>query len=76
MSNLKPFNDDAKKYFHPQKYHSCRKKDLLTYTTVQDNIAKLHIDYKLSPSYAENLTCCYSNVTRKINKSSPDSKIS
>lgn len=75
MSNLNPFNNDAKKFYEYLKYSPCRDKDLLTYTTVQDNIATLHIDNKMSPSYGENLTCCYSNVTRKPDKSSPDSKI-
>ncbi|CAH1973514.1 unnamed protein product [Acanthoscelides obtectus] len=75
--DLDPFSREAKKYFHPEKYKSCRKHDLLTYVTKNDNIATLHIDHEVAPSYSsKGVKCCYSNVTRKHNISNPDGGIS
>nr|CAI5831950.1 unnamed protein product [Callosobruchus analis] len=60
-----------------EKYKPCRKQELLTYVTKNDNIATLHIDHELVPSYSsKGVTCCYSNVTRKHNTSNPDGSIS
>nr|CAH7722095.1 unnamed protein product [Callosobruchus chinensis] len=71
--DLDPFSSEAKRYFHPEKYKPCRKQELLTYVTKNDNIATLHIDNELVPSYSsKGVTCCYSNVTRKHNSSNPD----
>ncbi|CAH0555015.1 unnamed protein product [Brassicogethes aeneus] len=79
--NLNPFNKYAKKFFKPEKYKACRKQELLTYITKIDNIATLHIDEEILPSYLkkskkiENIKCCYSNVTRAYNAEKPDDKI-
>ncbi|KAG5859808.1 hypothetical protein JTB14_032558, partial [Gonioctena quinquepunctata] len=76
MLDLDPFNRDAKKFFNPEKYTPCRTHKLLTYVKKVDNIATLHIDDKVIPSYAKKgVSCCYSNVTRKHNEKDPDGGI-
>ncbi|XP_074028453.1 uncharacterized protein isoform X3 [Leptinotarsa decemlineata] len=75
--DMEPFNKDAKKFFQLQKYKPCRSKKLMTYVTKTDNIATLHIDKEVVPSYTKKeVSCCYSNITRKYNVTDPDGGIS
>ncbi|RZB73460.1 uncharacterized protein BDFB_010973, partial [Asbolus verrucosus] len=73
IPDLEPFDPQVKKFYHPEKYTPCRKLELLTYVTKTDNIATLHIDTEIVPSYTKNnVICCYSNITRQENKNNPD----
>ncbi|KAJ8938491.1 hypothetical protein NQ318_020807 [Aromia moschata] len=76
MIDLDPFNKDAKQFFSPEKYKSCRTLELLTYVTKTDNIPTLQIDREIVPSYSnKSVSCCYSNVTRTKSSGNPDGGI-
>ncbi|XP_050501784.1 uncharacterized protein LOC126881522 isoform X1 [Diabrotica virgifera virgifera] len=76
IPNYDPFNKDAKRFYHKQKYKPCNNKKLLTYVTVKDNIATLHVDTESVPSYTSNgVTCCYSNITRVNYNKDPDKRV-
>lgn len=65
-------NPEVKKYYRPEKYMSCRKKELLTYISKDNNSFTLHIKTHLLSNYSkEDITCCYSYVER-ANKEDPD----
>ncbi|KAJ8917607.1 hypothetical protein NQ315_000090 [Exocentrus adspersus] len=70
MIDMDPFNKDAKKIL------SSREVQALS-DPGNDNIATLHIDKEIVPSYStKGISCCYANVTRKSSASNPDGGIS
>uniref|UniRef100_A0A6P7FR41 Uncharacterized protein LOC114331788 isoform X1 n=1 Tax=Diabrotica virgifera virgifera TaxID=50390 RepID=A0A6P7FR41_DIAVI len=76
IPNYHPFNKDTKRFYHKQKYKPCTYKKILTYVTVKDNIATLHVDTESVPSYTSNgVTCCYSNITRVNYSKDPDKRV-
>lgn len=74
IPNIDPFNENVKPFFKPLPYVPCSKVPLLTYTSVSNNIATLHLDQKSKALYAQNgdITCCYSAVSRGTSKTDPD----
>lgn len=73
---MNAFDSAARKFYHREKYTACTKLPLLTYLTKNDNIATLHIDGDAALFYTKNqISCCYSNITRKENKHAPDDDI-
>ncbi|KAL3269862.1 hypothetical protein HHI36_008919 [Cryptolaemus montrouzieri] len=76
IPNFNPFNKQAMKYFHKEKYISCSKHRLLSFVNISDNKATLYIDKKVLPFYTKNpISCCYSNVTRHGSNEKPDDGI-
>jgi hypothetical protein len=76
IPDLEPLDPQVRKFYHPEKYTPCSKLELLTYVTKIDNIATLHIDTEIVPSYTKNsISCCYANITRQETKSNPDDGI-
>uniref|UniRef100_A0A6P7FGG3 Uncharacterized protein LOC114330046 n=1 Tax=Diabrotica virgifera virgifera TaxID=50390 RepID=A0A6P7FGG3_DIAVI len=64
------FSEDVKPYYKKLHYHSCNHSQLLTYTSVENNKAYLHLDRTSLNS--EKIDCCYKYVTRKGKKDEPD----
>lgn len=76
IQNLDPFNEQAMKYSHKEKYIPCSQHKLLSYVNITGINATLIIDKKVSHSYTkENITCCYSYVSRSGSKKKPDEGI-
>ncbi|XP_072380415.1 uncharacterized protein [Diabrotica undecimpunctata] len=69
------FSDDVKKYHTKLYYINCNNSQLLTYTTVENNTAYLHIDRKALDSTSQAIDCCYKYVSRKGSKDRPDAGI-
>lgn len=68
------FSEEAKEVFARQNYTSCTESELLSFTTVKNNIAylKLREENEIFHKSEEPLTCCYSYVTRNGSEEEPD----
>lgn len=76
IPNVDPFIKEIKRFYKPQKYYSCRKKELLTYISKDNGTAVLHVDEDITNIYSsEGIKCCYSYVTRAHSESDPDKHI-
>lgn len=73
IPNVVALNEDVKPYFEVLPYVSCSKLPLLTYTSVSNNTATLHIDQGSKVLYTKNkISCCYSAVSRGVSSTKPD----
>ena len=74
IPNVSPFHESIRKYIVGAEPIVCSKKPPLTYTTAQDDKIYLNVNISTISNYtsnSNNLSCCYSVVTR-VN--TPDSK--
>ncbi|KAF2883976.1 hypothetical protein ILUMI_22204 [Ignelater luminosus] len=76
IPNVDPFNEEVKHLYKIKPYTKCTKLPLLTYITVNETTAVLHINQTAIHHYSQNgVFCCYSSVTRKEDKKNPDATI-
>ncbi|KAJ8938629.1 hypothetical protein NQ314_011409 [Rhamnusium bicolor] len=78
IPNFPAFSEETNLTYIPQNYTKCSDFDLLTYTTVENNTAYLHIKKENEVHYSSGseLYCCYRYVTRKGSIDEPDVGIS
>lgn len=75
MPNFSAFSEETNRIFMSLPYVNCTDLSILTYTSVKNNTAYLHIneDY-INQYYSPNdsIDCCYSYVRRKGTEDYPD----
>ncbi|XP_044267500.1 uncharacterized protein LOC123013176 [Tribolium madens] len=77
IPDLEIFNEDVANITHPKPYRPCNQTELLSYVTKNGPNFELHIREDLIPQYTtQNMTCCYSYVTRNGSIDLPDVGIS
>ncbi|CAG9865013.1 unnamed protein product [Phyllotreta striolata] len=79
MPNFEAISNETHNIFTPLPYVKCSDLDILTYTTVENNRAYLHINEKYIDQYysiQDSIDCCFSYVRRNGTDRHPDVGIS
>ncbi|EFA10540.1 uncharacterized protein LOC659120 [Tribolium castaneum] len=77
IPDLEILNEDVRDIIQPNPYIPCNKTELLTHVTKNGPKFELHLREDLFPQYfTQNITCCYSYVTRNGSVELPDVGIS
>ncbi|KYB25404.1 uncharacterized protein LOC659038 [Tribolium castaneum] len=77
IPDLEIMNKDVRDIILPKSYVPCNKTELLTHVTKNGTKFELHLRQDLFPQYStQNITCCYSYVTRNGSVELPDVGIS
>ncbi|KAJ8984808.1 hypothetical protein NQ317_013005, partial [Molorchus minor] len=78
LPNYPVFSEEVNLTYYPQSYTSCTGMGLLTYTTVENNVAYLHVReenvayYSSGDTDGPTISCCYSYITRHGSEEDPD----
>ncbi|XP_044272215.1 uncharacterized protein LOC123016066 [Tribolium madens] len=60
--DVPPFYPQVWKFYHREEYKPCGPSDLLTYVTVNNNTATLHVNEEVVKKYHKKIVCFYQNI--------------
>ncbi|KAK5644327.1 hypothetical protein RI129_005627 [Pyrocoelia pectoralis] len=76
IPNIKPFNKDTDGFNMISLYQNCSNRPLLSFITIENNQATLHINQSVAIYYSQYyISCCYSYIKRAFNMIDPDNKV-